>query len=75
MPTPGGTQATIGEAGQAEAVIPLGSKSADNILGGGGGGETRVIILAPDGVTTLTKGIMREKRALERTGQIGSGLI
>lgn len=34
MPRPGGTQATIGEAGEAEAVIPL-SKMGDMGLGGG----------------------------------------
>lgn len=36
MPRPGGTQATIGEAGSAEAVIPL--DKFPNLLGGGGGG-------------------------------------
>jgi hypothetical protein len=36
MPTPGGTQATIGEAGQAEAVIPL-DRAGEFGLGGGGG--------------------------------------
>lgn len=36
MPRPGGTQATIGEAGQAEAVIPL-DRAAEFGLGGGGG--------------------------------------
>lgn len=36
MPRPGGTQATIGEAGQAEAVIPL-DRMGDFGLGGGGG--------------------------------------
>lgn len=37
MPRPGGTQATIGEAGQAEAVIPL-DRASEFGLGGGGGG-------------------------------------
>lgn len=36
MPRPGGTQATIGEAGSAEAVIPL--DKFPNLLSGGGGG-------------------------------------
>lgn len=36
MPRPGGTQATIGEAGQAEAVIPL-DRAGEFGLGGGGG--------------------------------------
>ena len=36
MPRPGGTQATIGEAGSAEAVIPL--DKFPGLLGGGGGG-------------------------------------
>lgn len=35
MPTPGGTQATIGEGGQAEAVIPL-DRAGEFGLGGGG---------------------------------------
>lgn len=39
-PTPGGTQATIGEAGQAEAVIPL---TARNLAMMGGGGVTVVV--------------------------------
>lgn len=36
LPRPGGTQATIGEAGQAEAVIPL-DRASEFGLGGGGG--------------------------------------
>lgn len=36
MPRPGGTMATIGEGGQAEAVIPL--NRLGSIMGGGGGG-------------------------------------
>ncbi len=35
MPRPGGVQATIGEAGQAEAVIPLDDDRAQGMLGGG----------------------------------------
>lgn len=41
LPRPGGTQATIGEAGQAEAVIPL-DRMADFGMGGGGGSVTIV---------------------------------
>lgn len=41
MPRPGGTQAIIGEAGQAEAVIPL-DRAGEFGLGGGGG--TTVVI-------------------------------
>lgn len=36
MPRPGGTMATIGEGGQAEAVIPL--NRLNSMMGGGGGG-------------------------------------
>ncbi|CAB4170050.1 hypothetical protein UFOVP903_49 [uncultured Caudovirales phage] len=42
MPRPGGTQATIGEAGQAEAVIPL-DRFKDFGLGGGGGANVTII--------------------------------
>lgn len=38
--TPGGMQATIGEGGSAEAVIPLDSAQGKSMLGGGGGGMT-----------------------------------
>lgn len=41
LPRPGGTQATIGEAGQAEAVIPL-DRAGEFGLGGGGGSFTFV---------------------------------
>jgi len=42
-PTPGGTAATIGEGGQAEAVIPLSASSLAKFGLGGGGGVTVVI--------------------------------
>lgn len=42
MPRPGGTQATIGEAGSAEAVIPL--DKYPNLLGGGGGGGINITV-------------------------------
>lgn len=41
LPRPGGTMATIGEGGQAEAVIPL--DKLGSIMGGKGGGSTYVI--------------------------------
>jgi hypothetical protein len=43
MPRPGGTMATIGEAGQAEAVIPL--DKLDTIMGGTGGGTTYNVVV------------------------------
>jgi hypothetical protein len=42
MPRPGGTQATIGEAGQAEAVIPL-DRAGEFGLGGGGTNITLIV--------------------------------
>jgi hypothetical protein len=41
MPRPGGTMATIGEGGSAEAVIPL--DRLDRMMNGGGGGATYVV--------------------------------
>ena len=73
MPTPGGTRATIGEAGQPEAVIPLGSRESKEMLGGGNNSD-KVIILDSDGMTMLAKGVYRKQRYLERTGQLGNGL-
>jgi len=43
MPKPGGTMATIGEAGQAEAVIPL--DKLGTVMGGGGGGTTYNVVV------------------------------
>lgn len=54
-PTAGGTTATIGEAGTAEAVIPL-SKSALAKYGLGGGGDTYVVNVS--GVTTHSEAEM-----------------
>jgi len=42
MPRPGGTQATIGEAGSAEAVIPL--DKFPNLLSGGGGSSINITV-------------------------------
>lgn len=76
MPRPGGVQATIGEAGKAEAVIPLNTKKAKDMLGGSGDSQPqRVIILDSDGVTMLAKGMYRKQQYLQRTGQISGGLI
>lgn len=44
MPRPGGTQATIGEAGQAEAVIPLDRMKEFGFGGGGGGSNINIIV-------------------------------
>jgi hypothetical protein len=43
MPKPGGTLATIGEAGQAEAVIPL--DRLDRMMNGSGGGATYNVVV------------------------------
>lgn len=68
MPRPGGTQATIGEAGQAEAVIPLGSNKAREMLGGGSMPEK--LILDIGGVNVLAKVIYQKQTEMIRTGQI-----
>ena len=44
-PTPGGTLATIGEAGEAEAVIPL-SKMGEMGFQQGGGGSSQAVVSA-----------------------------
>ena len=69
----GGVNATISEAGSAEAVIPLGSDSAREMLGGGMPSELRVILEA-DGMTCLAKGVFKKTNELRRTGQISGGL-
>lgn len=77
MPTSGGTLATIGEAGQAEAVIPLGDPRAAAAIGGalGGGGGTHVHIhagmLVADemSVDHLARLIDRKLFGLERNRQ------
>lgn len=43
LPRPGGTQATIGEAGQAEAVIPL-DRMGEFGMGGGGGMTINLVV-------------------------------
>ena len=42
QPQPGGVQATVAEAGVAEAIIPL--DRLDNMLSGMGGGTTHLIV-------------------------------
>ena len=66
---PGGVQATIGEGGSNEAVIPLNSRRGREALGGMGGG-TMDVYLHADGMTILTKGIFRKADELKRTGQL-----
>jgi hypothetical protein len=66
---PGGVQATIGEGGSSEAVIPLNSRRGREALGGMGGG-TMDVYLHADGMTILTKGIFRKADELKRTGQL-----
>jgi tape measure domain-containing protein len=68
MPSPGGTPAIIGEAGKAEAVIPLDDSRATGLLGDSGG--TRVIILDSDGMTSLAKGIYKRQTQLLKTGEL-----
>jgi len=50
MPTPGGTLATIGEGGRAEAVIPLGDRRAMEAMGGLGGGSVGNVYVTVNGV-------------------------
>lgn len=50
MPRPGGTMATIGEAGQAEAVIPL--DRLNSMMGGGGGGGSTYVVNVNGGLST-----------------------
>lgn len=50
MPRPGGTMATIGEAGQAEAVIPL--DRLNSMMGGGGGGGATYNVTVNGGLAT-----------------------
>jgi hypothetical protein len=74
MPTPGGTIARIGEAGSREAVIPLDTAKGRKILGQNMNGSMdgmTVHIVLQDG-TQLAKGIFRETRRLQATGQLSS---
>lgn len=72
MPRPGGVQATIGEAGKPEAVIPLNDPRAANIFGGDSARSNaprEVIILTDDG-TQLAKGIYKKQTELLNSGQL-----
>lgn len=67
MPRPGGTLATIGEAGQAEAVIPL--DKLDKMINQGGGSGTTVVIngnvgWSPDEVAAQISRRARQAQAL-----------
>lgn len=62
MPTPGGIQATIGEAGQAEAVIPLDRMSEFGM--GGGGGTTQIEISLKDQLVEFIETKIVERRRL-----------
>lgn len=75
QPTPGGTVATIGEAGVAEAVIPLDSPRANNMLGNfndTNSGPVTINVMVES--TTLAKVVYKNIRELQRNGQIASGL-
>lgn len=60
MPTQGGTQATIGEAGKAEAVIPLDDEDAQEKMGGIGGNNITVNIQAFSGDETAIRSLAEE---------------
>jgi hypothetical protein len=71
-PTPGGTQATIGEGGQAEAVIPLTARNL-SLMGGGG---TTVVVNAPNFVGSkndLARVVTRAVEDARRSGSISRG--
>ena len=75
MPTPGGTVATIGEAGSAEAVIPLDSPKAEAMLGASNGDNSGpVVINVMVDSAQLAKVVYKNIRELQRSGQIAGGL-
>ena len=67
MPRPGGTLATIGEAGQAEAVIPL--NKFDDVVGKRGGANVNIVVNAGMGTDGAAVGeqIVNAIRRYERT--------
>lgn len=72
-PTPGGTRAIIGEAGDAEAVIPL-SRSALAAYGlGGGGGDVHIHLsgMYAGDKDSLARTIVQTIRDARRSGGIG----
>lgn len=70
MPRAGGTLANVGEAGQAEAIIPLGDKRAQQMLGGGGGAsiviQAGTIVADPMSVREFAQRIDNELFRLQR---------
>jgi hypothetical protein len=73
MPTNGGTMATIGEAGRAEAVIPLDDpRTREKLAGSGLGSNVTVnvgVLVGSDGMREFTRIIDEHLFELERTGQ------
>lgn len=70
MPTPGGTQATIGEAGSAEAVIPLDDPEAKSMLGGAGGGSNNITVNISG--KPLAKEMYEIQQEMIRTGELSA---
>lgn len=75
MPRAGGTLANVGEAGQAEAIIPLGDKRAQQMLGGGGGAsiviQAGTIVADPMSVREFAQRIDDELFRLQRNRKSG----
>jgi len=69
MPRVGGTPAIIGEAGQPEAVIPLNSPQAQDMMQGGGPQSMEVMVMTVDG-EMLTRGIAQIENRMIRSGKI-----
>jgi hypothetical protein len=69
MPRPGGVQATIGEAGQAEAVIPLGDDRASDMLGKRIEINVGVLVGSESSVRELARMIDKELFSLRRNNQ------
>lgn len=69
MPRAGGTPAIIGEAGQPEAVIPLNSPQAQDMMQGGGTQSMDILVMTVDG-ELLTRGIAQIENRMIRSGKI-----
>ena len=67
MPSVGGTQATIGEAGSAEAVIPLDDPEAQSMMGGG---DVQVDVYISG--KPLAKEMYETQKEMIRTGELQS---
>ena len=68
LPRPGGTMATIGEAGSAEAVIPL--DRLDRMMGGGKGGGATYNVVVNGGLNTsaeIGRAVVDAIKKFERT--------